>query len=141
MAYEATLSLPGICFTHYRTGEQAEDEAALMAAILADAMNAGAERMAQSSRDVTIHRMMVMVERHLRAAIYASTTSVLVDAQQDHPFAAIWGMVMYHPRTDSSSRLADGVKPALNTMQNTASGQARRFMAFCRTGLRPFSPE
>ena len=60
MAYEATLSLPGICFTHYRTGEQAEDEAALMAAILADAMNAGAERMAQSSRDVTIHRMMVM---------------------------------------------------------------------------------
>ena len=46
-----------------------------MAAILADAMNAGAERMAQSSRDVTIHRMMVMVERHLRAAIYASTTS------------------------------------------------------------------
>ena len=75
MAYEATLSLPGICFTHYRTGKQAEDEAALMAVILADAMNAGAERMAQSSRDVTIHRMMVMVERHLRAAIYASTTS------------------------------------------------------------------
>ncbi|EJB9917359.1 Tn3 family transposase [Escherichia coli] len=39
------------CFTHYRTGEQAEDEAALMAAILADATKAGAERMAQSSRD------------------------------------------------------------------------------------------
>ncbi|MBN9924087.1 Tn3 family transposase, partial [Listeria monocytogenes] len=33
-------------FTHYRTGETAGDEAALMAAILADAINAGAERMA-----------------------------------------------------------------------------------------------
>lgn len=32
------------CFTHYRTGEQAEDEASLMEAILADATNAGAER-------------------------------------------------------------------------------------------------
>lgn len=79
------------CFTHYRTGEQAEDEAALMAAILADATNAGAERMAQSSLGVTIHQMMVMVDRHLRAETYASATSVLVDAQQEHPFAAIWG--------------------------------------------------
>ncbi|EER1126389.1 transposase [Escherichia coli] len=63
------------CFTHYRTGEQAEDEAALMAAILADATNAGAERMAQSSRGVTIHQMMVMMDRHLRTETYASATS------------------------------------------------------------------
>lgn len=41
-------------FTHYRTGETAGDEAALMAAILADATNA-AERMAESSRGITIH--------------------------------------------------------------------------------------
>ncbi|WP_455908686.1 Tn3 family transposase [Serratia liquefaciens] len=79
------------CFTHYRTGELAEDEASLMAAILADATNAGAERMAQSSRGVTIHQMMVMVDRHLRAETYAAATSVLVDALQEHPFAAIWG--------------------------------------------------
>lgn len=78
-------------FTHYRTGETAGDEAALMAAILADATNAGAERMAESSRGVTIHRMMLMVDRHLRPETYATGTAVLVDAQQAHPFAAIWG--------------------------------------------------
>lgn len=78
-------------FTHYRTGETANDEAALMAAILADATNAGAERMAESSRGVTIHQMMLMVDRHLRSETYASATAVLVDAQQTHPFAAIWG--------------------------------------------------
>ncbi|WP_203566189.1 Tn3 family transposase [Aurantimonas aggregata] len=78
-------------FTHYRTGAGAGDEAALMAAILADATNAGAERMAESSRGVTIHRMMLMVDRHLRPETYAAATAVLVDAQQAHPFAAIWG--------------------------------------------------
>ena len=78
-------------FTHYRTGETANDEAALMAAILADATNAGAERMAESSRGVTIHQMMLMVDRHMRSETYATATAVLVDAQQAHPFAAIWG--------------------------------------------------
>ena len=78
-------------FTHYRTGDTAGDEAALMAAILADATNAGAERMAESSRGVTIHRMMLMIDRHLRSETYATATAVLVDAQQGHPFAAIWG--------------------------------------------------
>jgi len=78
-------------FTHYRTGETAGDEAALMAAILADATNAGIERMAESSRGVTIHQMMLMIERHIRPETYATGTAVLVDAQQAHPFAAIWG--------------------------------------------------
>jgi hypothetical protein len=78
-------------FTHYRTGETASDERALMAAILADATNAGAERMAESSRGVTIHQMMLMVDRHVRSETYATATAVLVDAQQAHPFAAIWG--------------------------------------------------
>lgn len=78
-------------FTHYRTGETANDEPALMAAILADATNAGAERMAESSRGVTIHQMMLMVDRHLRSETYATATAVLVDAQQAHPFAAVWG--------------------------------------------------
>ncbi|WP_244564712.1 Tn3 family transposase [Rhizobium sullae] len=78
-------------FTHYRTGETASDEAALMAAILADATNAGAERMAESSRGVTIHQMMLMVDRHLRSETYTTATVVLLDTQQNHPFAAIWG--------------------------------------------------
>ncbi len=78
-------------FTHYRTGETANDEAALMAAILADATNAGAERMAESSGGVTIHQMMLMVDRHLRSETYATATAVLVDAQQANPFAAVWG--------------------------------------------------
>ncbi|MCB8839423.1 Tn3 family transposase [Aurantimonas sp. VKM B-3413] len=78
-------------FTHYRTGEVAHEAAALIAAILADATNAGTERMAESSRGVTVHQMMLMSERHLRPETYAAATAALVDAQQAHPFAAVWG--------------------------------------------------
>ena len=78
-------------FTHYRTGEAAADQPALMAAILADATNSGAERMAESSRGVTIHQMMLMIDRHVRPETYASATAILVDAQQSHAYAKIWG--------------------------------------------------
>jgi TnpA family transposase len=47
--------------------------------------------MVESSRGVTIHQMMLMVDRHLRSETYATATAVLVDAQQAHPFVAIWG--------------------------------------------------
>jgi len=126
------------CFTHYRTGEQAEGKAALMAAILADATNAGAERMAQSSRGVNIHQMMVMVDRPLRAETYLLPPRYWSMHSRNILFPLSVGMGMHHPRTGSFSLQADVVKPALNTTPNTASGQARRFMAFCRTGLRPF---
>ncbi|MGH7105509.1 MAG: Tn3 family transposase [Acetobacteraceae bacterium] len=79
------------CFTHYRSGEAAADPVALMAAIMADATNSGVERMAESSRGVTLHQMMLMVERHIRPETYAAATAALVDAQHAQPFAAIWG--------------------------------------------------
>jgi enoyl-[acyl-carrier-protein] reductase (NADH) len=42
-----------------------------MAAIMADATNSGVERMAESSRGVTLHQMMLMIERHIRPETYA----------------------------------------------------------------------
>lgn len=47
--------------------------------------------MAESSRGVTIHQMMLMIERHVRPETYAAATATLVDAQHAQPFAAIWG--------------------------------------------------
>jgi len=69
-------------FTHYRTGETANDEAALMAASLADATNAGAEHMADSL--VRRHDPPDDANVHLRSETYATATAVLVDAQQAH---------------------------------------------------------
>jgi TnpA family transposase len=80
-------------FTHFRTGEPgAADEPALMGAILADATNLGLDRMAESSRGVTIHQLNLVIERHIRAETYAAGVAALVDAQHAEPLSAIWGV-------------------------------------------------
>ncbi len=58
-------------FTHFRTGEAATGEPALMGAILADATNLGLDRMAESSRGLTIHQLNLVIDRHVRPETYA----------------------------------------------------------------------
>lgn len=52
-----------------------------MAAILADATNAGAPRMAESRRGIPIHQMMLIVNRHLHSKTYATATAGLISVQ------------------------------------------------------------
>ena len=85
-------------FIHFRTGEGAPDLPALMGAILADATNLGLDRMAESSRGLTIHQLNLVIDRHVRPETYAAALAAVVDAQHAHPFAAVWG-----PGTTSSS--------------------------------------
>jgi len=79
------------CFTHFRTGETAAEPPALMGAILADATNLGLDRMAESSRGITIHQLNLMIDRHIRPDTYAAAIAAIADAQHTQPFAAIWG--------------------------------------------------
>ena len=79
------------CFTHFRTGEAATEPPALMGAILADATNLGLDRMAESSRGVTIHQLNLMIDRHIRPDTYAAAVAAIADAQHAEPFAAVWG--------------------------------------------------
>ena len=78
-------------FTHFRTGEAVADLAALMGAILADATNLGLDRMAESSRGLTIHQLNLVIDRHVRPETYAAALAAVVDAQHAQPFAAVWG--------------------------------------------------
>ncbi len=79
-------------FTHYRTGEVvAEGEPALMGAILADATNMGFERMAESSRGLSLHDLNLVIDRHVRPETYAAAIATLVDAQHAEPLSAVWG--------------------------------------------------
>ncbi len=85
-------------FTHFRTGEATADLPALMGAILADATNLGLDRMAESSRGLTIHQLNLVIDRHVRPETYAAALAAVVDAQHAQPFAAVWG-----PGSTSSS--------------------------------------
>jgi hypothetical protein len=82
-------------FTHFRAGEATADLPALMGAILADATNLGLDRMAESSRGLTIHQLNLVIDRYIRPETYAAALAAVVDAQ---PFAAVWG-----PGSTSSS--------------------------------------
>jgi TnpA family transposase len=62
-----------------------------MGAILADATNLGLERMAESSRGITIHQLNLMIDRHIRPDTYAAAVAVIAEAQHTEPFAAVWG--------------------------------------------------
>lgn len=79
-------------FTHYRTGEAVpKGQPALMGAILADATNMGFERMAESSRGLSLHDLNLVIDRHVRPETYATAIATLVDAQHAEPLSAVWG--------------------------------------------------
>ena len=85
-------------FTHFRTGEATADLPVLMGAILANATNLGLDRMAESSRGLTIHQLNLVIDRYVRPETYAAALAAVVDAQHAQPFAAVWG-----PGSTSSS--------------------------------------
>src|SRR5271166_19724 len=112
-------------FTHFRTGEPAAaDEPALMGAILADATNLGLDRMAESSRGVTIHQLNLVIERHIgpetrRASPRSSTLSA------PNPCRRSGARAIPPPPTGNSSQQAAVARQRRTTTPATALSLAR----------------
>ena len=70
----------------WNTSSPAAEPPALMGAILADATNLGLDRMAESSRGITIHQLNLMIDRHIRPDTYAAAVAAIADAQHRSPF-------------------------------------------------------
>jgi len=79
------------CFTHARSGRPAEDRAALLTAILADGINLGLTRMAESCRGPTLRQLAWTHDWHVREECYAAGLSRLIEVHRAHPLAAVWG--------------------------------------------------
>jgi hypothetical protein len=78
-------------FTNLRTGEQCEDENALLAAILADATNLGLGRMAAASHGITREKLIWTADAYIRPETYRAALARIIDAHHRLPIAAIWG--------------------------------------------------
>ena len=78
-------------FTHLKTGEIAKDQSLLLTAILADAINLGLSKMAESCPGTTYARLSWLQAWHIRDETYSKALAELVNAQSRHPFAAHWG--------------------------------------------------
>jgi TnpA family transposase len=87
-------------FSHLKNGEQAKDQTLLLTAILADAINLGLTKMAQSCPNVTYAKLSWLQAWHIRDDTYSAALAELVNSQYHHAFAGHWG--------DGSTSSSDG---------------------------------
>lgn len=78
-------------FTHLKGGEAVEDKSLLLTAVLADAINLGLTKMAESCPGTTYAKLAWLQAWHIRDETYSAALAELVNAQFDQPFAAWWG--------------------------------------------------
>ena len=78
-------------FTHLKSGDTAKDRILLLAVILADAINLGLGKMAESCPGSTYARLSWLQAWHIRDETYSAALTELVNAQFKQPFAAHWG--------------------------------------------------
>lgn len=78
-------------FVHMKDGEPAKDRTLLLAAILADAINLGLTKMAESCPGTTYAKLSWLQAWHIRDDTYSAALAELVNTQFYNPFAANWG--------------------------------------------------
>ena len=87
-------------FTHLKSGDLAKDKNLLLTAILADAINLGLSKMAESCPGTTYAKLAWLQAWHTRDETYGAALAELVNTQLRHPFAGHWG--------DGSTSSSDG---------------------------------
>jgi TnpA family transposase len=78
-------------FVHLKDGHPAPDRTLLLSAILADAINLGLTKMAESSPGLTYDKLSWLQAWHIRDETYSAGLADLVNAQFHHNFANNWG--------------------------------------------------
>jgi len=130
------------CFTHQRSGRPAEDHAALFAAVLADGINLGLTRMAETSRDMTVRRLAWIHDWHVREECYVAALGRLIEAHRALPcHCHPCGATERPPaRTGSSSTLAGAERRSAMSTPGTATSPALHSILTSPTSLAPSIP-
>jgi TnpA family transposase len=78
-------------FTHLKNGRKVKDKPLLLTVILADGINLGLAKMAESCSGSTYAKLAWLQAWHIRDETYASALAAIVNAQKQHPLARLWG--------------------------------------------------
>ena len=78
-------------FTHLHTGMPADDPRVVLTAVLADATNLGLTRMADACSVASYRKLGWTAGWHPREDTYRQALAILVNAQQQHPLATLFG--------------------------------------------------
>ncbi len=126
-------------FAHLKTGSVAKDKTLLLTTILADGINLGLTKMAESCPAVTYAKLSWLQAWHIRDETYSAALAELVNAQLRHPFASYWG--------DGTTSSSDGQRfKAGGSAESTGlvnpkygSGPGRLFYTHISDQYAPFS--
>jgi hypothetical protein len=124
-------------FTHLNSGAAAGDRRLLLTAVLADGIDLGLSKMAESCPGTTYAKLSWLQAWHVREETYRAALAELVNAQARHRFAAWWG-----DGTTSSSdgqRFRAGGRGEAAGQVNAATGTTRACSSTptSRTSMRP----
>ena len=78
-------------FTHLKSGGTAADKSLLLTAVLADAINLGLTKMAESCPGASYAKLSWLQAWHIRDETYSAALAEVVNAQYRQPFALWWG--------------------------------------------------
>jgi TnpA family transposase len=78
-------------FTHIKSSDPVKDRTLLLTVILADAVNLGLSKMAESCPGTTYDRLSGLQAWHIRDETYSAALTDLVNTQFRQPFARNWG--------------------------------------------------
>lgn len=78
-------------FKHLKSGEAAKDRYLLLTTLLADAINLGLSKMAESCSGTTYAKLTWLQAWHVRDETYSAGLAELVNAQFRQPFSTYWG--------------------------------------------------
>ncbi len=120
-------------FTHLHTGMPADDPRVVLTAILVDATNLGLTRMADACSVASYRQLAWMAGWYLREDTYRPGLAVLVNAQQHHPLAALFGAADVSS-SDGQAFLTAGRGEALGA-HNARHGHGREPSAMFYTHL------
>jgi TnpA family transposase len=81
-------------FTHLQTELPADDRRVVLTAVLADATNLGLTRMAEACTVASYKQLVWTAGWHLREETYGQALAKIVEAQQQHPLAELFGSGM-----------------------------------------------
>lgn len=87
-------------FTHIKSNGQATDKSLLLTGLLADGINLGLTKMAESCPNTTYAKLAWLQAWHIRDETYSAALAELTNAQLQQPFSRWWG--------DGSTSSSDG---------------------------------
>ncbi len=126
-------------FTHLKNGDTAKDKTLLMTTILADAINLGLTKMAESCPGTTYARLSWLQAWHVRDETYSTALAELVNAQFRQPFAENWGDGTTSSSDGQNCRTSSKAESTGHINPKYGSSPGRTFYTHISDQYAPFS--